>query len=528
MSNRLFNQVPVKKRKYNKFNLSFINNLSCNFGELIPVLCQEIVPGDKFRIKTETFVRLAPMVAPAFTSIDAYIHYFFVPNRLVYNGWEEFITVTDDNFVHPFVNLKNLPITAYGTGSLADYLGVNTNGIITADVHINVMPFRGYQLIYNEYYRDENLQDEIQISKLGGSDSSVENFRIRYRNWQKDYFTSCLPTSQLGGETILPISGDLEVLPDGRLNFENEDGSQVIGQQATYLQGSSPSTHYGHLNTYSSAQPLVYHSGLKVDLSNASSTTINELRRALKIQEWKENSIRGGHRYIESIYSHFGVLSSDARLQRPQYIGGGKCPVVVSEIAQTSATEQSVSPQGNLVGKGTAVGNMNYCYFNSEEHGFIFAILSIMPKASYMNGLHRMWTRFDPFDYLWPEFSNLGEQEVLNQELFLSNTSNITPSDHATNLGLFGYQSRYAEYKTNYNQIHGDFKNSMSFWHNGRIFSNTPALNTNFISFGGVGNPTSQNRIFAVQDPDSHHFYCSFYHNISALRKLPKFGVPSI
>lgn len=529
--NYLFNKVPVSKIKKNKFNLSFLNNLSCDFGQLIPILTQEVLPGDDFRISAETFVRLAPMVAPAYTSIDCYIHYFFVPNRIVFEDWQEFIAEDmEGNIVHPYIPLSQLPYNDYKAGTLFDYLGVNVSQPINPnrDVRVNALPFRAYQLIYNEYYRDENLQPINPELPLG---QGIDNYqyKILYRNWPKDYFTSCLPSPQYGGDTVLPIVGDMPIEADGQIRFKKLSGTQITHNK--YVKTSLDAGHDAGITTDDNTEPFLYHSGLMVNLQGASSTTINDLRRAIKIQEWKERSMRSGHRYIEYLFGQFEEISSDARLQRPQYIGGSKTPVLISEIQQTSATEQGTSPQGNLAGKGTAIGSMRNIYFKSEEHGFILAIMSIMPRSSYMTGIHRKFTRFDKFDYALPVFANLGEQEVLNQELYLSDSDNVGLDDQGNlpeNLEVFGYQPRYAEYKTALDEVHGDFKHYSQYWHSGRQFLNTPTLNSEFINFGEYQNRLSQNRLFAVQGLNSHKFYCSIYNNVSVLRKLPKFGIPMI
>lgn len=233
--------------------------------------------------------------------------------------------------------------------------------------------------------------------------------------------------------------------------------------------------------------------------------------------------MRGGNRYIESIFHHFGVRSSDARLQRAEFLGGVKKPIMISDIPQTSATDESVSAQGNLAGKGTSVSGGKYINYKAEEHGFIMCIMSIMPTTAYMQGIPRMFAqRFDRFDYAWPEFSNIGEQEVYDYELYAPGVVSEGSSKN-----VFGYQSRYADMKYSAPEVHGEFRNTLDYWHNARIFGSKPSLNSDFIH-PSVSGAKSMNRIFAVTDAEFGHFYCQFYHDIKVLRRLSKYGIPSI
>lgn len=258
-----------------------------------------------------------------------------------------------------------------------------------------------------------------------------------------------------------------------------------------------------------------YADGLSLE---SAGVNVNDLRRSLRLQQWMEKNMRGGNRYIENIYHHFGVKSSDARLQRSQLIGGRKIPVVVSEVVQTSSTENQPTALGQLAGKGNSVASTQFIKWHAEEHGFIICLASIMPHAAYQQGLPRMFWRMSMFDYAWPLFGNLGEQEVYNGELFLAQTGAA---------GTFGYQSRYADMKFSNNEIHSSFRTSMNYWHNGRMFSNPPALNNNFVRLQAT-EQTSQNRIFPTDGSNHGHFYVHAYHDIKVLRALPKYGIPSI
>jgi hypothetical protein len=406
-----------------------------------------------------------------------------------------------------------------GIGTLADYLGLpdlDFDFPIGVDYSFNVLPFRAYQLIYNEYYRDQTLQSEVEFSRgsvVPDGDFDVLSV-LRRRAWEKDYFTSALPWPQRGGDVMMPIGGDAPItfhpeLSDRRPLFRSDSGGSSSGSLAQ-AGGSYPMI----LTEGSPNVPLSYDPGgsLIVDLSSATSTTVNEFRRAIRLQEWLEKNARAGSRYIEQILSHFGVKSSDARLQRPEYLGGGKSPVVISEVLQTSSTDDT-TPQGNMSGHGVAVGNTHGFEKFFEEHGFVFGIMSVLPRTSYFQGIPKVFSKFDKFDYFWPSFAHLGEQPILNKEL---NVKTTTPE------GVFGYTPRYAEYKFGRNSVHGDFRSSLMFWHMARNLSTSPVLSGQFVE----SDPT--HRIFAVESPDVHKLYAHVYHNFRAIRPMPKFGTPTI
>nr|QJB20344.1 MAG: major capsid protein [Microvirus sp.] len=518
---KIFDRVQINKPKKSAFDLSHERKFSMNMGDLVPVLCQEVLPGDSFRLNMEQLVRLQPMLAPMMHRVNVYTHFFFVPNRLVWNDWEKFITGGDkgtDTPVFPtFINnaaaidMKNHARFKYG--SLLDYMGFPVKQIHSStltnevpNINFSQLPFRAYQLIYNEYYRDQNLENPIDIFKgsgqayWAGTAQSVL-LDLRKRAWEKDYFTSALPYAQKGEALELPLSGDASVYMDlGAQGRHDLIGYTTNGQTDVNvgLVGNAPKT---------IGVPL------KADLSSVNSATINELRSAFQIQKWLEKNARGGTRYIEQILSHFGVKSSDARLQRPEYLGGGKTPVTVSEVLQMSATEET-SPQGNMAGHGLSVGSSHSFKRYFEEHGFIIGIMSVLPRTAYFQGLPKMFTRNDRFDYAWPEFAHLGEQEVKNEEVFFD------LSDNVYNKGTFGYQPRYTEYRYIPDTVHGDFANSLKFWHMAREFSTRPALNSSFVK----SDPTT--RVFAVTDPAYPKLLVQTYANLQAIRTLPKYGNP--
>lgn len=502
MKNRLFNSVQIKKPRKNVFDLSHEKKLSCNMGDLIPVYLQEVVPGDKFRVNTEIMMRLAPMIAPMMHRVNVYMHYFFVPNRLVYEDWPKFITGGEDGKqepAFPTVQIKVGELAGYQRGALGDYFGIPTPPDDPAfEVNLNALPFRAYQLIYNEYYRDQNLQAPIAITKASVVDATEMTLltQMRKRCWEKDYLTSALPWAQRGDEVMLPnqvvSTGDAATLalqvPGGGLPV---DGPLEI-EAGEVTNGITKINLDNHAN---------------VEIS------INDLRRSARLQEWLEKNARGGSRYIEQILSHFGVRSSDARLQRPEYLGGGKQPIVISEVLSTAETTDL--PQGNMAGHGISMGKTNNFQKFFEEHGFILGIMSTLPRTAYQDGIHRMWRKFDKFDYYFPEFANLGEQEVQNYEVFMD-------YKNVGNLETFGYQSRFSEYKFANSTVHGDFRVPMDYYHMGRKFTARPSLNSGFVT----ADPT--HRVFASTDVNEHKLYCQIYHDVKAIRPMPVFGTPTL
>lgn len=500
----LFNQVKLKKPRTNAFDLSQEKKLSLNMGELVPIMIQEVLPGDRFKVTSEMLIRMAPMLAPMMHRVNAYTHFFFVPNRLVYDEWQNYITGGADGTLapaFPVINLTEALKAQFAVGLLPDYMGVPVPpaGVITQPLAINALPFRAYQLIYNEYYRDQTLTTAVALTKnttvAAGEQTAITT--LRKRAWEKDYFTSALPWTQRGSEVSLPQTVTYKNPPDITYTGVVTAGEAIQAQTGGVT---------GRWKASSSPQVSIIDNITSIDI------TINNLRRALKLQEWLERNALGGSRYIEQILSHFGVRSSDARLQRPEFLGGGKTPVVISEVVST--VKEITNPQGNMAGHGLAVGRNNGFTKYFEEHGYIIGIMSVLPRTSYQNGLPRMYSKADRYDWYWPEFAHLGEQAILKKELFYDIAA-------ANNDTTFGYTPRYAEYKFNNSSVHGDFKTTLNFWHMGRIFTATQPLNAAFVE----ADPT--NRIFAVVD-SSDKLYVQLYNDIKAIRPMPVFGTPML
>lgn len=594
----LFRSVPIKKPPRSGFDLSHMFKFTGNAGELIPIFCEPVYPGDKARVTSDIMIRLAPMLYPVYERINVYTHFFFVPMRLIWNDWEEFITGGKNgqaNIAAPTISFGDeLYFTAssgrptnagyvanalFGNKSLMTYLGVadisdsyvdevkqRTSSGDRVAQFFDALPLRAYLKVWNDYYRDETFSvdvfDEYENLLTGNGNTmcsqlfglfqsflpAMGNKPSQYcfarRAWEKDYFTSALPWSQRGGQVDIPM-GNVSINSGGTLEFIPTGTPTVIRDGSSpYLSSSSSERLRSSSNSGSlvsqDTENVTLGANLKADITShtrvgalsgsVEPATINSLRRAFRLQEYLENMARGGYRYIEQIFSHFGVKSSDSRLQRAEYLGGGVSPVVVSEVLQQSqATEES--PLGNFAGHGISVQKTHQFKRFFEEHGIVIGIMSIMPKPGYFGGQSRKWTKRDRLDYYWPEFANIGEQAILNQELGLVPlVSNVPVEDGEAknaNNKTFGYTPRYSEYKFSHDRIGGDFAGSLNSWHMARFFgvtdvdSNAPVLNSEFI----FQQPTT--RIFANTTPTDDHYWVQIYHHSLWSRPMPKFGVPT-
>lgn len=551
----IFSSIPVRRHKSTLFNLSHEVKLTTEMGYLTPIMCQPVLPGDRWQMNNEVMIRLAPMVAPIYHDINVYIHHFFVPNRIVWKPFEDFITGGKDGTLAPALPCIN-PREWIGTSStiedlfkaktLWDYLGLPTlfpgNWPLSEEVTVSLLPFMAYQKIFQDYYKDENLENDLfeyplthegKVAKEVGNYSWVVNLlSIRRRAWKKDYFTSALPWPQRGADVELPLQGDAPISFTGQ-GHVSADAQNELWTHAKTAEGGLPadgaiSANNGILQDASEHIVGIYGgSGGDIqmsdiaaklsgsaDLSQVTSATINELRTAIKTQEFLENSARGGARYIEAILSHFGVKSSDARLQRAEFLGGGIVPVQIGNVFQTSQTSAD-SPQAEMSGTGLAVGASGKSRRRFEEHGYIMSILSIIPRANYMQGIPRDFLKKDKYEWYWPEFAHLGEQGIYNAELY---AGSVNP------YGTFGYTPRYAEYKYIPSTIHGDFRDTLKFWHLAREFESEPALNSEFIKVNDKKN--GLNRIWNVEDTQFQHFYVLVKNRVKALRRMPRYGVP--
>lgn len=518
--------MPSAFARPNKFNRSHTNLLTCEMGKLVPFYVEEVLPGDEFRVKTDAIIRLAPMLAPIFGEVDFYTHYFFVPNRLLWKNWEEFITNGLENgttdVVAPYVQGDTSTMTL---GSLADYIGLpvgdsaGSSGSSVSGVNghtFSALPFRCYAKIWNDWYRNEFLQNAIPLSLEDGADTTT-NLTLQSRCWPRDYFTSALPFTQLGGAVTLPIGSEAPVIGNGQaltLNrgittsalsnndytFRNNAGTVITGQSA------------GNDSLGLSTDPAK--SGLIADLSSAFAATVNDVRTAFQLQRLMERKARSGNRYVEYLAASFGVRSPDARLQRAEFLGGGKSPVMISEVLQTSAAT-STSPQGQMTGHGFGAARTHAFNKAFTEHGYIMGILSVMPKTSYFQGRERALHRYSYTDYYQPEFAHLGEQAVYDTEVVCAST--VDSAD------IFGYQPRYEEYRRKLSSVHGDYRKNLDYWHLARAFATADVpLNAEFVQ----SNPTK--RIFAAGEQADRPCWIEMFLDVKAIRPMPKHGNPGL
>lgn len=517
--NKIFNNVPTDKPSSNIFDLTHDRKLSMKMGFLVPTFLMDCVPGDKISIKSSFFIRFAPLISPFMHRVQQYCHYYFVPHRLVWPNFEKFITGGEDGLDATVWPYYNLALDLVLKGTLHDYLGLPVaTDIQGTDAHfISAIPFNSYQLIYKEYYRDQNLVTDTYNQLIDGLNSDGENLVLRRRSWHRDYFTSALPFTQKGPEALLPLTGTAPVFfktgEEGQQNLRKvSDGTvytvseNILTQGAVAFEGTSGEDLFVDIASTNFA-----------DLSQATNASIKDLRRAYRLQEYLEKNARGGSRYTEWLKIHFGVNSSDKRLNRPEYLGGVSNPVKISEVLNTTPdfTGQEL-PLGTMGGHGIAVGSGGYVSHYCEEHGYIIGITSVMPMSAYQTGIPRHWLRQDKFDYFTPEFQHIGEQPILQQELVVSDAEYDT---------TFGYTPRYAEYKFINSSVHGDFRFSLDFWHLGRKFAGIPALNQNFIEMDSA--TEVDDRIFAVQD-GTDNLWAHILNEVKAQRPMSVYGEPKM
>lgn len=518
----IFRNTLSARPRLNKFDLSYEHKMSLKFGQLVPTFIQEIIPGDRIKMNAEMMARLNPMLAPLFHRVNMYTHYWFVPNRIIFDKWNDFMTGGEDGeavIAAPTLGMNDSNKTRFVKGRLPDYFGfpaVDATDTIVQNVAVNALPFRAYAEIYNEFYRDQNLEDKLVFSKGEGAHTNAEVqtlTTVRNRPYEKDYFTSALPWPQRGADVT--IAGDVKYKPVSTIH--DQLGGLIDGEGQQGLDyNNAGGLDDSHVGTNGPLQ-----------LQNIESLgiTIEELRQSSRLQEWLEANARGGSRLTEVILQHFGVISKDSRLQRPEFLGGGRQPLTISEVLQTSRTDQDQTPLGTLAGHGISVGMTNTFKRRFTEHGFVLGITSIIPRTAYQQGVERFFTKPDRLAYYWPKFAQLGEQPILNQEIYYDWLDNsIDENGLKQALQTWAYQSRYAEYKYNKSKISGDFRDTLSYWHLGRIFESMPSLNNDFVK----AKSADMDRIFAVTDPTLDKIQLQVYNNVKALRPIPYFNIPKL
>lgn len=532
-----FSMIPKTNIERSSFDRSFGYKTTFNEGLLIPFFCDEVLPGDTFKLKTSVLARLSTPIVPVMDNMFLDMQFFFVPNRLLWDHWTNFNGEQRDptDSTDYLVPTITSPVGGFASQSIFDYLGLPTG---VANLSVNSLPLRAYNLIWNEWYRDENLQDSVTVEH--GDSDNVSNYQLLKRGKRHDYFTSCLPWPQKGSAVTIPLAGDISAKSVMDLPHYSTDGSTPV----TPLRFTVGSTNSSAINfnlasrsfsdgrsywTSSSSSPTLG-AGLLMDQSNLdslanmlqltsttqSSVNVNDLRSAFQIQRLLERDARGGTRYTEILRSHFGVISPDARLQRPEYLGGCSTPVNINPVQQTSATT-SVTPQGNLAAFGYISNTHDDFNHSFVEHGYILGLMSVRADLTYQQGINRMWSRQSRFDFYWPSLAHLGEQAVLNKEIFAQGTDEDDQ--------VFGYQERYAEYRYKPSLITGKLRSSdpqtLDVWHLSQKFTTLPKLNSDFIE----ENPPIS-RVVAVQNEP--HFIGDFYFDLKCIRPMPLYGVPGL
>lgn len=540
----LFSQIPSTQIPRSVFDRSHGYKTTFNSGFLVPFYVDEVLPGDSFKLTATLFARLATPIVPFMDNLYLETFFFFVPNRLVWDNWQKF----NGEQKNPSDSTDFLIPTVSGTNvqnqTLWDYFGLPTN--VNGVLKVNALPFRAYNLIFNEWFRDENLQESLKVPTGDGPDN-FSDYNLVRRGKRHDYFTSCLPWPQKGPGVEISLGGTVPV--SGNVSFYRQVGSYhadnpissvnnwsdkvlfsetppfVIGKKDANWSGSDSMPFQGAFTasdphpdqiSFFAGKYGIASDGFSADLSKATPISINDLRQAFQIQKLYERDARGGTRYTEILRSHFGVISPDARLQRSEYLGGSSARISINPVQQTSATSDT-TPQGNLAAFGVVSDSFHGFSKSFVEHGYVFGFVNVRADLTYQQGLNRMWSRQGRFDFYWPVLAHLGEQAVLNKEIYAQGT--------ADDDNVFGYQERYAEYRYYPGQITGKFRSTdpqpLDSWHLAQNFSSLPTLSSQFIQ----DNPPVD-RVVAVTDEPQ--FLFDSYIRLKCARPMPVYSVPGL
>lgn len=526
-----FSDAPAMYMRRTKFDRSHVYKTTFDAGKLIPVFVDEVLPGDTTRMSVNYFARLATPIKPIMDNIYLDWFFFFVPNRLVWDHWQNFCFEQDDpddsiDYVIPTTSAGDTSDTSKAVGSLWDYFGLPIGLSNGSGVNVSALPFRAVYLIWNEWFRDENLQKTVKIQKGDTnevldssrtsdqpswvSDLTVSGYVCPPRGKRHDYFTSALPWTQKGPGVDISLTGNAPIMA----TTNTEPAPHVPG---IYVARDGASDTRFAAMTWDTSPANVASGSVYADLSKVSAITINGLRTAFQMQKFYERLARGGSRYTEVLRSFFGVVSPDARLQRPEFLGSFTKMVMVNPIAQTSATDDT-SPQGNLSAYGVTASNFHGFTKSFVEHGYIIGFVCARADLTYQQGVNKMWLRSTVYDFYWPTFAHLGEQAIELREIYAQGTEADTT--------VFGYQERYAEYRYKPSQVTGKFRSAVTggnldVWHLSQFFKNAPTLNEEFIT----ENPPIK-RIIAV--PSEPEFLLDIGFRYTTVRPMPMFGTPGL
>lgn len=545
-----FSNAPQVYQKRSRFDRSFVRKMTFNEGKLVPFFVDEVLPGDTVSLTVRDFCRLATPVAPFMDNLYLDKFFFFVPNRLVWEHWQNFCFEQEDpddstDYVVPTCRLAGGTAGENGIGTVWDYFALPTG--LTNALNVNALPFRMYYLIWNEWFRDENLQKSVKIDKsdtnavfkqdrvsdqpswiFSTGTTYVNGFALAPRGKRFDYFTSALPFQQKGPgvsiglagtaavDSTIPIDWPMEVKPNGGSystvnRYELADTGYATRTGALWTNNSKDNEWSG-----TNLKLPDFSKGLTVDLDSSSIFTISSLRTAFQMQKFYERLARGGSRYTEVLTSFFGVVSPDSRLQRPEYLGGSSKMMNINPVAQTSSTGD-VTPQGNLAAYGVSASKYHAFTKSFVEHGYIIGLLEVRADLTYQQGINKMWLRSTVYDWYWPTFAHLSEQAILNAEIYAQGTDE--------DKGVFGYQERYSEYRYHPSEICGHFRSTytkpLDVWHLSQKFDSLPTLSDQFIQ----DNPPVERVVATKNYP---HFLIDIGFKYHTTRAMPMYGIPGL
>lgn len=565
-SNSRFAQAPQVDIQRSTFDRSSGHKTTFNAGKLVPIYVDEVLPGDTFEMKTSAIIRGSTPIFPVMDNANLDIYFFYVPNRLVWNHWKEFngenttskweqtVEYSIPQMAPPLAN-DSTP-AGWEKGTLADYMGIPTlvgpgASQTNPEYTVNHLPFRAYCLIYNEWFRDQNLQDPVLIdtgdSQTNGRHLIPETEPIEYQiqaalkganllpvNKYFDYFTGALPEPQKGPDVLLPLGNTApiitnqnpnSILPKYGVTFKSDQFTEVGKTHNLSIQVTGQK--YGKMVTDNSATTTLeaknaVPNNLIADLGNATAATINELRLAFQLQRLYERDARGGTRYIEIIKSHFGVTSPDARLQRPEYLGGERIPINIDQVIQTSGTAEGTTPQGNTAAYSLTGNQGSYFKHSFVEHGYVLGLACVRTEHTYQQGLEKIWNRKNRFDFYWPALANIGEQAILNKEIYLQDSK-------AMNEEAFGYQEAWAEYRYKPSRVSSAFRSnitsgSLDAWHYADYYEALPVLSAEWVQ------ETYKNvdRTLAVQSTLEDQYIADFWFKCKCTRPMPIYSIPGL